>query len=54
VVNDNFIAYLLVNLSVKSFENRSTFGEVMDNNIVACFSWTYSVHYTTYQIREAE
>jgi len=31
IVNEDFVAYLLVNLSVKKFENRSTFGEVMDN-----------------------
>jgi len=33
----DFVAYLLVNLSVKKFENRSTFGEVMDNIVVPCF-----------------
>ena len=38
IVNDDFVAYLLVNLSVKKkFENRSTFGEVMDNIAVHCF-----------------
>jgi len=37
IVNDDFVAYLLVNLSVKIFENRSTFGEVMDNIVVPCF-----------------
>jgi len=36
-VNDNFVVYLLVNLSVKNFENLSTFGKVMDNIIVDCF-----------------
>ena len=37
IVNDDFVAYLLVNLSVKKNENRSTFGEVMDNIVVPCF-----------------
>jgi len=37
IINDDFVAYLQVNLSVKKFENRSTFGEVMDNIIVDCF-----------------
>jgi len=37
VVNDDFVAYLLVNLSVKNVENWSTFGEIMDNIIVACY-----------------
>jgi len=37
IVNDDFVAYLLMNLSVKKFENRSTFGEVMDNIVVPCF-----------------
>ena len=37
IVNDDFVAYLLRNLSVKNFENRSTFGEVIGNIIVACF-----------------
>jgi len=37
IVNDDFVAYLLVNLQVKKFENRSIFGEVMDNIIVNCF-----------------
>ena len=35
IINKGFVAYLLVNLPVK--ENRSTFGEVMDNIIVDCF-----------------
>jgi len=34
---DDFVAYLLVNLQVKHFENRSTFGQVMNNIIVDCF-----------------
>jgi len=33
-MNDDFVAYLPVNLSVKKIENRSTFGEVMDNIVV--------------------
>ena len=38
IVNDDFDAYLLVNLSVKKkFKNRSTFCEVMDNIVVPCF-----------------
>ena len=37
IVNDDFVACLLVNLSVKKFENLSTFGEVMDNIVVPCF-----------------
>ena len=37
IVNDDFVAYLLVNSSVKKIENRSTFGEVMDNIVVPCF-----------------
>ena len=36
-VNDDFVAYLLMNLPVKQIENRSTFGEVMDNIVVPCF-----------------
>ena len=43
IVNDDFVAYLLVNLSVKKIENRSTFGEVMDNIVVPCFFLTHSV-----------
>jgi len=37
LINDDFVAYSLLNLSVKKFENRSTFGVVMDNIIVDCF-----------------
>ena len=37
IVNDDFVAYLLVNPSVKKIENRSSFGEVMDNIVVPCF-----------------
>ena len=37
IVNDNFVAYLLMNLSVKKIENRSRFGLVMDNIIVPYF-----------------
>jgi len=37
IVNDDFIANLLVHLSVKKNENRSTFGEVMDKIVVPCF-----------------
>jgi len=44
IVNDDFVAYLLVNLSVKKCENRSTFGEVMDNIVVPYFL-THSVDY---------
>jgi len=44
IVNDDFVAYLLLNLSVKKFENRSTFGEVMDNIVVPCSFLTHSVH----------
>jgi len=42
IVNADFVAYLLVNPSVKKIENRSTFGEVMDNIVVPCF-FTHSV-----------
>jgi len=35
-----------VNLSVKKNENRSTFGEVMDNIVVPCFL-THSVQLTS-------
>ena len=37
IFNDDFVAYLVVNLSVKKFENRSTFGEIMYNIVVPCF-----------------
>jgi len=37
MLNGNFVAYLLVNLSVKKNENQSKFGEVMNNIIVDCF-----------------
>ena len=37
IVNDDFVAHLLVNVSEKKFENRSTFGKVMDNIVVPCF-----------------
>ena len=37
IINDDFVAYLLVNLSEKKNENWSTFGEVMDNIVVPCF-----------------
>ena len=37
ILNDDFVAYLLVNLSVNKIENWSTFGEVMDNIVVPCF-----------------
>jgi len=43
-LNDSFVAYLLVNLSVKKIENLSTFSEVVHNIIVACFL-THSVVY---------
>ena len=39
IVNED----LLVNLPVKNFENKSTFGEVMGNIIAACFLLTHSV-----------
>ena len=42
IVNDDFVAYLLMNLSVKKVENRSTFGKVMDNIVVPCFFLTHS------------
>jgi len=42
-VNDVVVAYLLMNLPVKKIENRSTFGEVMDNIVVPCFL-THSVY----------
>jgi len=44
IVNDDFVAYFLMNLSVKKIENLSTCGEVMDNIIVACFFLTHSVY----------
>jgi len=48
IVNDDFVAYLLVNLSVKKkFENRSTFGEVMDNIVMPCFLTHSVVYYST-------
>jgi len=37
IINDDFVAYILVNLSVKKIENQSTFREVMDNIVVPCF-----------------
>ena len=37
IISQGFVANLLLNLSVKEFENRSTFGEVMDNIVVPCF-----------------
>jgi len=40
IVNDGFVAYILVNLPVKKFENRLTFGEVMDNIVVPCFFYS--------------
>ena len=43
IVNDGFLAYLLVNLPVKKIENLLTFGEVMDNIVVPYFL-THSVH----------
>jgi len=39
----DFITNLLLSLSVKSFENRWTFGEVRDKSMVSCFV-TGSVH----------
>ena len=42
IVNEDFVANLLMNLSV-NFENQSTFGEVMGKIIVPCFL-THSVH----------
>ena len=44
IVNDDFVACLPMNLSVKKFENRSTFGEVMDNIVVPCFFLTHGVY----------
>ena len=32
-----FVANLPLSLSVKNFENRSTFGEVMVKSLVSCF-----------------
>ena len=38
IVNDDFVAYLLVNLSVKFFfENQAAFGEAINNITVDCF-----------------
>jgi len=37
IVNDDFVAYSLMNLQWTNFDNRSTFGEVMDNIMVDCF-----------------
>jgi len=47
IVNGDFDAYLLVNVSVKNFANWSTFAEVMDNIIVGFFESPHSVTPTT-------
>jgi len=39
IVNEDFVANLLVNLSVKEFWKSVNIGEVMGNIIVACFYW---------------
>jgi len=37
IVNEDFVANLLINLTVKEFSKISQFGEVMGNILVACF-----------------
>ena len=37
IFKHNFIAHLLVNLSVQNFENRLAFREVTDKSLVSCF-----------------
>jgi len=37
ICNDLFIANFLTSVNSKNFENRSIFGEVMDNSLVSCF-----------------
>jgi len=43
IINDDFVANLLLNLPVKEFKNQSIFGKVMVNIIVACFLLTHSL-----------
>jgi len=40
IVNEDFVANLLLNLSVKNFENQSTFVEVKGKIIVAFYRLT--------------
>ena len=40
ICNDTFIANFLLSVTVKNFENRSSFGEVTDKSLVSCFYWT--------------
>ena len=37
IFHNDFIANLPLSLTVKEFANRSTYGEVTDKSIVACF-----------------
>jgi len=37
IINEDFVANLLMHPSGKEYENQSTFGEVMGSTIVACF-----------------
>ena len=44
IFKHGFISNLLLGLTVKkTFENRLTFGEVMNNSVVSCFLLTDSV-----------
>ena len=43
IVKFDFVANLPMNLSVKIFENRLTFGEVMGKSLVSCFFETQCI-----------
>ena len=43
IINEDFVANLLMNLPVKEFENQSTFGKVIGKIIVGCFLLTHSI-----------
>ena len=51
IVNDTSVAYLPINLSVKKCENRSTFGKVMDNIIVAGFFDSQCIYNYSQQVQ---
>ena len=40
---DKFIANIPLNVTVKLLENRSIFGEVMDESLVSCFFLTQDI-----------
>jgi len=44
ICSDAFIANFLLSVTLKEFENRSLFGEVMDKSLMSCFLLDHGVY----------